>query len=383
MDSEIAMKNNNILAFVLACVVGCFAVPKPMESVENYNILMVHGAYGASKGFGNIPYVFSHVYDSLPWPIDSLPSWEILKLIYYKDSILELVDNYIFPEANEDTSFLGSVHYVLIPKFEINVYIGNFIASVIRAKFYKRYDFIEMCTQKMLKKESISLPVLTNGLPDWDYMESSMKGFMFESESRLGKIKCVSPTRNVVNTNAWGEFVVGELFDKLDLKCRKANFNKVLDCSEYPDEEFSLPLVNAKHFNNGIQFYGRPDEWESAKMTIDIVSNGAVATGDVYAQPQRTGVLWDAYLIKCHYEIKSEYVLHLLACVIEKCVKQYFGWDEKCTWEKVKKKMIKLPVSSNGEPDWVSMESCMKRIMDEFEKRIECLRMGLTQEYML
>lgn len=286
----------------------------------------------------------------------------------------------------QDEDFFVTAHghvNVLIPKFEINVYIGNFIASVIRAKFYKRYDFIEMCTQKMLKKESISLPVLTNGLPDWDYMESSMKGFMFESESRLGEIKCVSPTRNVVNTNAWGEFVVGELFDKLDLKCRKANFNKVLDCSEYPDEEFSLPLVNAKHFNNGIQFYGRPDEWDSAEMTIDIVSNGAVATGDVYAQPQRTGVLWDAYLIKCHYEIKSEYVLHFLACVIEKCVKQYFGWDEKCTWERVKKKMIKLPVSSNGEPDWVSMESCMKRIMDESEKRIECLRMGLTQEYML
>lgn len=53
MNSEIAMKNNNILAFVLACVVGCFAVPKPMESVENYNILMVHGAYESGKGIEN------------------------------------------------------------------------------------------------------------------------------------------------------------------------------------------------------------------------------------------------------------------------------------------------------------------------------------------
>ncbi len=97
----------NLLLFVMTFVIVSWAVPKPMESVENYNILMVHGAYGASKGFGNIPCVFSHVYDSLPWPIDSLPSWEILKPIYYKDSILELVDNYIFPEANEDTSFLG------------------------------------------------------------------------------------------------------------------------------------------------------------------------------------------------------------------------------------------------------------------------------------
>jgi len=290
---------------------------------------------------------------------------------------VDMFGNAYYQEEDFFVTAHGHVN-VLIPKFEINAYIGCFIASVIRAKFYGRYDFIEMCTQKMLKSEFIYLPVLANDSPDWDYMESNMKGFMFESEWRLGKIRCVAPTKNVVNTSTWGEFVIGGFFYKLDLKCRKANFNKVLDCSEYPTKEFSLPLVNAKHFNNGIQFYGRPDEWDSAEMTIDIVGNGAVATGDVFAQPQRTGVLWDAYLIKCRYEITSEYVLQFLACVIEKCVKQYFGWNDKCTWDKVKKKKIKLPTTLDGKPDWVYMESYMKRIMDESEKRIECLKKGLN-----
>lgn len=27
-----------------------WSIPKPMESIENYNILMVHGAYGSDKG---------------------------------------------------------------------------------------------------------------------------------------------------------------------------------------------------------------------------------------------------------------------------------------------------------------------------------------------
>jgi hypothetical protein len=35
--------------------------------------------------------------------------------------------------------------------------------------------------------------------------------------------------------------------------------------------------------------------FESEEMCLDIVQNGAVATGNVYAQIQRTGVLWDAY----------------------------------------------------------------------------------------
>lgn len=150
-----------------------------------------------------------------------------------------------------------------------------------------------------------------------------------------------------------------------------------MDCSDEPDDEFSLPLTNAKHFNNGIQFYGRPDDWDSEEMTIDIVSNGAIATGDVYAQPQRTGVLWDSYLIKCKYKIHSVYVLQFLACVIEKCVKQFFGWEDKCTWDKVKQKNIKLPVDSNGSPDWLYMENYMKKIMSESETSLESLRRAL------
>lgn len=40
-----------LVVLVLAFVVNCIAVPKPMESVTNYNILMVHGTYGSSKCF--------------------------------------------------------------------------------------------------------------------------------------------------------------------------------------------------------------------------------------------------------------------------------------------------------------------------------------------
>lgn len=101
----------SLFYIVIALVVGCFAVPKPMESIENYNILMVHGAYGASKGFGNAPYVFSsRICDSLLNPVDTLPTWDVLKVIFNEDSILELVNNYVFPEANEDTSFLGEAN---------------------------------------------------------------------------------------------------------------------------------------------------------------------------------------------------------------------------------------------------------------------------------
>lgn len=39
--------------FTLFFIGVVFASPKPMESATNYNVLMVHGAYGSDKGITN------------------------------------------------------------------------------------------------------------------------------------------------------------------------------------------------------------------------------------------------------------------------------------------------------------------------------------------
>ncbi|MBO5956398.1 MAG: hypothetical protein J6Q39_02450 [Bacteroidales bacterium] len=44
---------NQLIAciFLIAFTAMSWAVPKPMESITSYNVLMVHGAYGSEKGF--------------------------------------------------------------------------------------------------------------------------------------------------------------------------------------------------------------------------------------------------------------------------------------------------------------------------------------------
>lgn len=177
-----------------------------------------------------------------------------------------------------------------------------------------------------------------------------------------------------IDTSKWEPFVVGSLFYKLDLKITKDNFNKAMDVSTEKTEEFSLPLVNAKHFDNGIMYYGRNCDFESAEMTLDVVKNGAIATGDVYAQPQKTGVLWDAYLIKPFKDISSERVLLYLATVLEKTIKDKFSYDDKCIWEKVKKLTVMLPVDENYQPDFSYMETYMKNRESAVSSSLTALR---------
>ena len=39
-----------LITLILLYVSICWSIPKPMEAAINYNVLMVHGAYGSDKG---------------------------------------------------------------------------------------------------------------------------------------------------------------------------------------------------------------------------------------------------------------------------------------------------------------------------------------------
>lgn len=176
-----------------------------------------------------------------------------------------------------------------------------------------------------------------------------------------------------IDVSSWSDFRVGDLFYRLDLGIKKTDFNKKLDVSEERTDEFNLPLVNAKHLNNGIMYYGRKEDFETASMTLDIVQNGAIATGDVYAQPQEVGVLWDAYLIKPIVDIESELTLQFLAVVLQKGIKQKYSYDDKCIWEKLREERILLPISPDGKPDFIYMEQYMRGIQESVKNSVSVL----------
>ncbi len=153
------------------------------------------------------------------------------------------------------------------------------------------------------------------------------------------------------------------MFDKLKLRCIKSNFDKEVDLSKEKSIEFNLPLVNAKDGNNGVMYYARTEDFESAEMTIDIVSDGAVSTGNVYSQPQKTGVLYNAYLIKPKFKA-NEKIIHFFTSSIFKSIKFKFGYENKAGWVKVKEEKIQLP-TKNGKIDFDFMENFINDLETE------------------
>ncbi len=276
------------------------------------------------------------------------------------------------------------VHVLKLKNRLLTRRVGLFLANQLNKCFYGQFTYGTQLSSSKLKHNNfkIQLPLKPTANAqtlediDFDFMEK----FIAELEQcrlaeleqcRLAELQAYLKATGLENTTlssdeenalnlfnnnnsgggggntpcglTWQSFRLGDLFEKLDLKFKKKIFNKQKDISKVQTSEFDLPLVNAKNGDNGIMYYGRSSDFESAEMTIDIVNDGAVSTANVYPQPLKTGVLYNAYLIKPKFTPTRETLLFFTPCIY-KAIKLKFSYENKASWNKVKNELISLPL---------------------------------------
>jgi len=69
---------------------------------------------------------------------------------------------------------------VLYPKFELNIFIGLFIVSLIKREKY-RFGFGRKWHIDRMEKSKIKLPIDKSGKPDWQFMEEFTKSLPYSS----------------------------------------------------------------------------------------------------------------------------------------------------------------------------------------------------------
>ena len=259
--------------------------------------------------------------------------------------------------------------------YKLNEHIANYLISTMRKAFSGFSWGVTSFNESILKDVKISLPVDVNGNLDLQLMEETTrlidKDYRFQIVSMLNSAGFEDCTLTAEEESALGNYMfktfdnlcIGDYYQKVELNKRK--FDKRKDTRQIPDAQHYIPLVNAKHGDNGIMYYGDPNVFDSVEMTIDIVQNGAIATGDVYPQPQRTGILWDAYLIQAISHKDSIETLIFFSTAIEKAIKKKYSYDNKAYWEHVKNDFINFPVNDDGDVDYVFMETYVRAIMKQ------------------
>ena len=289
-------------------------------------------------------------------------------------------DTIIFPAHSITVDMFGQAFYqpkefqavshgrvnILVPNFENNENIGQFIVTILNAQCQK-YNFTEMLTSKKIKAESIPLPLKPSADPsnyslddiDWTYMETVMSRVTTRAKERLASLP--QPTdkkKTPVDTSAWGEFVVGELFDCDTTKTFYPNK------SELP--EGNTPYITRSTYNNGISGYYDDinNEFTIDGNCLTIGAEGGIA----FWQPKPFIAGVKVYTIR-HPQLNERTALFVASLLNTHSAN--YSYTNARVLAKVQAESIKLPLKPSANPSNYTQEDIDWDYMDRFMQAIE------------
>ncbi|MCX2812004.1 restriction endonuclease subunit S [Bacillus sp. ChL18] len=224
---------------------------------------------------------------------------------------------------------------VLVPKEELNQRLAFYYILLIKKEKY-RYNFGRKVTP-----ERLGNTVIPNKIPDWVY-NTSIPDF--------DKIKLPVIKERTINLNPanWKEFIYTDLFEikkgkrvtKMDLK---------------PGD---TPFITAIDSNNGLREYcDLPPLYPENVITVPYNGNGV---GEAFYQPKPFWASDDINVLIPKFEL-NKFTAMFIITVIRK-EKYRFNYGRKWHKERMEESTIKLPVKSNGKPDWDYMEDFIKAL---------------------
>ncbi|PUD16125.1 type II restriction endonuclease [Helicobacter pylori] len=189
----------------------------------------------------------------------------------------------------------------------------------------------------------------------------------------------IGPLNSQLNAIKWGEFRLGDLFEKIIIKPLPYQTAQ-LPKEKTPTHE--LPALTAGILNQGLNNFVPKENATILKNVISISANGA-NTGATFYQPHEFCVLQDAYAIEFIGDKKlndKEYLFFV--CAISKVIynNSKYEWTNKAGWNKVKNELISLPLKPTAKTQ--TLKDIDFHFMEKFIAELEQCRLAELQAYL-
>lgn len=258
---------------------------------------------------------------------------------------------------------------ILYPKTKLNEKVLQFVASVIEQVSANKYDFADMCTAGKIKNDVIFLPATPSGSPDWDYMEAYMKEMEEKAKERLNRLEEMrKQEKKRIDVSGWGKFHLYDLFD--------ISMGNKFDKSKMNTFEDDVNFVGRSALNNGVacsvSFVKDKNgeditPYKAGDVTIALggsIGSCFIQDRDFYTS-QNVCVLIN--------DDMNEYVKKFIVTSIYASCANYEAFVDELNRHIKTDFIIKLPVTSDGAPDWAYMEQYMREMEEKAKKRLKRL----------
>jgi len=254
-----------------------------------------------------------------------------------------------------------------------------FLATVFK-KFQNEASFTNKLRGFWYVQQSISLPLKPSADPfnydqtdiDWAYMDTVMSRVTARAKERLASLP--QPTdkkKTPVDTSAWGDFVVGELFDAVTRGTRLKKSDR---------KSGSTPLVTAGSENQGIaeHILENKELFEGITLTIDMFGNVFARNYPFYA---------DDNILVLKTNIHTFNQIQFMAGSLAHLANEY-GYTNQFRQNTLNNTPINLPLKPSADPsnysqddiDWDFMVNFMQTIEEKAHARLVELNEQMMNE---
>lgn len=265
--------------------------------------------------------------------------------------------------------FVGSSDLQLGYHRRLNQWNGLFLVACLNKSIERyNYSFAWKRTGEAFAKETVFLPVLADGSPDWGGMERIMRHVVEKQKDQLAFIeKLKGAPRTNIDVSDWGQFQIGELFDVSRPPARSLN--------RYLSGE--TPFVASGNFNNGVVDFVEPLAGEQTEpgncLTVSPLD------GATFYQPTdflgRGGA--GSAIIMLRNPLLTPGSGLFMANVIGKSLTQ-FSYSDQLNMTSIAEQTIRVPLRL-GAPDWEYMESTMNTLLKQKAADLGILEQLLPQ----
>lgn len=249
-----------------------------------------------------------------------------------------------------DVDFIGTTDIVAGYNENLNQYNGLFIATIL-CQERPKYSFGRKW-KTHLRDTVIKLPQTEDGEPDWDLMEAYIKTLKYKP------ITTTINERTSLNTTTWKEFEVGDLLEIFN--------GRGITKDEIEENPGELNAVQSGEENNGC--IGKIDKDYCIAMRymmtdepcLTVARSGSV--GFVSFHPSGCVVGDSAKILLLKQGLPKNPFIYLFLRTVLMANKYKYTYGRKVTEDKYFSEKIRLPVTDDGTPDFLFMESYMKAL---------------------
>ena len=243
---------------------------------------------------------------------------------------------------------------VLIQKFTMNAYIGEFIATII-GKLRYRYSYGRKMSAERIMKETIKLPVDSSGNPDWQFMEDYIKSLHHKPLTTKNK-PGQAPELNMQN---WKYFLLKDICDismgnKMDAAAMTNNDPKVNFVGRSADDNGVAGKVDIVIDNKG----NRIEPYPAGCITVAL--GGSL--GSTYLQKESFYTSQNVSVLRFDSSVPDGAKLFLCTLICNESRYKYFPFGRELNTHIRNDFGFTIPVTVSGNPDWQFMENYIKAL---------------------